>query len=137
MPKTYSQRLARCTTQDWQPHPPVGNRDSHRASARVQLFLCSLSRVPFFATRDYSQPVSPSMEFPRQEYGSGLPFPTPGHLPNPGIEPESLGSPTIAGGFFTTHATWEAQFFLGYSQKDGLTFIQVTFFFQLRKQALK
>ena len=31
-----------------------------------------------------------SMEFSRQEYWSGLPFPTPGDLPNPGIEPGSL-----------------------------------------------
>ena len=41
------------------------------------------------------------MGFPRQEYCSGLPFPTPGHLPDPGIEPESLVSPALAGGFFT------------------------------------
>ena len=33
--------------------------------------------------------ASPSMEFSRQEYWSGLPFPSPGDLPNPGIEPES------------------------------------------------
>ena len=43
-----------------------------------------------------------SMEFPRQEYRSALPFPTPGDLPDPGIEPASLASPTLAGGFFTT-----------------------------------
>ena len=42
-----------------------------------------------------------STEFPRQEYQNGLPFPTPGDLPDPGIEP-SLASPTLAGGFFTT-----------------------------------
>ena len=40
-----------------------------------------------------------SMGFPRQEYWSGLPFPSPGDLPNPGTE---LTSPTLAGGFFTT-----------------------------------
>ena len=43
-----------------------------------------------------------SMGFPRQEYWSGLPFPSPGELPNPGIETESLTSPALAGGFFTT-----------------------------------
>ena len=43
-----------------------------------------------------------SMEFSRQEYWSGLPFPTPGDLPNPGIEPTSHVSPALAGGFFTT-----------------------------------
>ena len=48
-----------------------------------------------------------SMGFSRQEYWSGLPCPTPGDLPDPGIEPESLTSPALAGRFFTTSATWE------------------------------
>ena len=48
------------------------------------------------------------MGFPRQEYWSGLPFPPPGDLPDPGIEPMSLKAPTLGGGFFTTSATWEA-----------------------------
>ena len=39
------------------------------------------------------------MGFSRQEYWSGLPFPSPGDLPDPGIEPMS---PALAGGFFTT-----------------------------------
>ena len=42
------------------------------------------------------------MGFSRQEYWSGLPFPTPGALPNPGIEPKSPVSPALTGGFFTT-----------------------------------
>ena len=42
-----------------------------------------------------------SVGFPRQEYWSGLPFPSPGHLPDPGIEPASLVSSALAGGFFT------------------------------------
>ena len=37
-----------------------------------------------------------------QECWSGLPFPTPGALPNLGIEPVSLASPALPGGFFTT-----------------------------------
>ena len=49
-----------------------------------------------------------SMGFSRQEYWSGLPCPPPGDLPNPGIEPASLASPTLSGRFFTTSATWEA-----------------------------
>ena len=47
-----------------------------------------------------------SMRFSRQEYWSGLPFPSPGDLPNPGTEPASLKSCALAGRFFTTSATW-------------------------------
>ena len=43
-----------------------------------------------------------SMEFSRQEYWSGLPFPTPGVFPDPGIEHTSLVSPVLVGRFFTT-----------------------------------
>ena len=43
-----------------------------------------------------------SMGFSRQEYWSGVPFPTPGDLPDPGIEPASLGTPALAGESFTT-----------------------------------
>ena len=49
-----------------------------------------LSHVRLFVfpwTVDYQAP--PSMEFSSQEYWSGLPFPSPGDLPNPGIEPRS------------------------------------------------
>ena len=49
-----------------------------------------------------------SMEFSRQEYWSELPFPTPGDLPDPGIQYVSLVSPALAGRFFTNCATWEA-----------------------------
>ena len=50
-----------------------------------------------------------SMGFYRQEYWSGLPCPPPGDLPDPGIKSVSLTSPALAGGFFTTSATWDAQ----------------------------
>ena len=46
-----------------------------------------------------------SMGFSRQEYWSGLPFPSPGDLPDPGIEPMSLVSPELTGGSFTNCAT--------------------------------
>ena len=46
-------------------------------------------------------------DFSRQEYWSGLPFPSPGDLPDPGIEPVSLASPALAGRFLTTRATRE------------------------------
>ena len=42
------------------------------------------------------------MEFSRQEYWSGLSFPTPGDLPQPGVKPTSFESPALAGRFFTT-----------------------------------
>ena len=57
----------------------------------------SLSRVQLFATPwtvTYQAP--PSMGFSRQEYWSGLPFPSPGDLPDPGIEP---GSPALQADF--------------------------------------
>ena len=50
-----------------------------------------------------------TMGFSRQEYWSGLPLSPPGDLPNPETEPTSLTSPVLAGSFFTTSATWEAQ----------------------------
>ena len=42
------------------------------------------------------------MEFSRQEYWSGLPFPSPRDLPDPGMEPKSPASPALSDGFFTT-----------------------------------
>ena len=50
-----------------------------------------------------------SMGFSRQEYWRGLPFPSPGYLSNPGIEPKSLMSSALAGGLSTISATWEAE----------------------------
>ena len=50
------------------------------------------------------------MGFSRQEYWNGLPFPPPGELSAPGMEPASLMFPALAGGFFATSATWEEQF---------------------------
>ena len=53
----------------------------------------SLSRVRLFATPwTVAYQASPPMGFSRQEYWSGLPFPSPGDLPNPEIEP---GSPAL------------------------------------------
>ena len=69
----------------------------------------TLSYVLLFVTPwtvDCQAPLS--MEFYRQEHWSGLPFPPPGDLPNLGIEPMSLVSPALAGGFFTTSPTGKA-----------------------------
>ena len=67
------------------------------------------SCVWFFATLWTVAHQAPlSMGFSRQEYWSGLPFPSAGNLLDPGIKPASLRSPALAGGFFTTGATWDA-----------------------------
>ena len=50
-----------------------------------------------------------SLEFSRQEYWSGLPFPIPGDLPDPGIKSMS---PALAGGFFTTEPPGKAKDFV-------------------------
>ena len=49
-----------------------------------------------------------SMGFSKQEYWSGLPRPPPGDFPDPWMEPASLVFSSLAGGFFTIRATWEA-----------------------------
>ena len=66
-----------------------------------------LSRVQLFATPWTVVRQAPlPMEFPRQEYWSGLPFPSPGNLCDLGIEPTSS---TLADKFFTTVLIQEAQ----------------------------
>ena len=65
----------------------------------LHVVVQSLSRIPLFETPWTVAHQTPlSMEFPRQEYRSGLPFPFPGDLPDLGIKPEYLA---LAGGFFT------------------------------------
>ena len=71
--------------------------------------LSHFSLAQLFATPQTAAHQTPlSMGFSRQEYWSGLPCPPPGQLSDPGIELVSLLSPALAGGFFTTSATWEA-----------------------------
>ena len=70
-----------------------------------------LSCAQLFVTPWTVAPQVPlSMEFSRQEYWSGLPFLSPGNLPDPGIQPRSLMSLALPGSFFTTSATQEAKF---------------------------
>ena len=57
---------------------------------------------------DCSLPSSSIHGFSSQEYWSGLPFPSPEELLSPGVQPVSLASPALAGGFFITSSTWEA-----------------------------
>ena len=71
--------------------------------------VCAQSCLTLCNTMDCSLPGSYVHGISRQEYWSGLPFPSPGDLPDSGIEPTSLVSPALAGKFLTTRATWEAQ----------------------------
>ena len=67
----------------------------HLLASNIPFTICSnlshsLSHVLFFVTPwTVAHQAPPSMECSRQEYWSGLPFPSPGNLPNPGIEPRS------------------------------------------------
>ena len=64
---------------------------------------CLLSHVQLFVTPQTAAHQAPlSTGFSRQQYWSGLPCPSPGDFPDPGIGPTSLVSPALAGGLFTT-----------------------------------
>ena len=79
---------------------------------QIWTLLCvraqSLSHVLLFVTPwTVAHQVPLSMGFSRQEYWSGLLFPCPGGLPDPGIKPVSPASFASAGGLFITSATWD------------------------------
>ena len=78
----------------------------------MSMHSCGQSRLSLCNPVDCSPLGSLSTEFPRQEYWSGLPFPTPGDLLNTGIEPVSPGSPALAGRFFTTEPPGKPLFYL-------------------------
>ena len=81
-------------------HPPVYFVISVMCILAALAQLCC---VRLFATPGTVALQAPlSMEFSRQEYWSGLLFPSPGHLPQAGIGPTSSVAPTLAGRFFTT-----------------------------------
>ena len=58
-----------------------------------------------------------SMGFPRQEYRSGLPFPSPGDLPDSRIKPEFSA---LAGGFFTTQSSGKPKDIINYFKNESL-----------------
>ena len=79
------------------------------------MFVCSVASVVsllFVTPRTVAHQAPLSMGFPRQEYWSGLPFHSPGDLPNPRIKPTSLVSPALAGRFFTPMPPGSPLFFL-------------------------
>ena len=77
----------------------------------------SLSRIRYFATSwTVTHQSILSMGFSRQEYWSGLPFPSPGILPDPGIKPVS---PAPADRFFITEPPVYMKFIIGVSSCYG------------------
>ena len=77
------------------PYNELTEKEKTQTYLRNVLYRQSLSHVRLFATVAHQAPLS--MGFSRQEYWSGLPCPSPGDLPNPGIEP---GSPALQAGSF-------------------------------------
>ena len=73
------------------------------AACILSHFIC----VQLFATpwTHWAHQAPLSMGLSRQDYGNGLPFPSPGDLPDPGIEHMPLTSPALANEFFTTSTT--------------------------------
>ena len=73
---------------------------------KMSLYACvtsSFSHVQLFATQwTIARQALLSVGFSRHEYWSGLPCPSPGDLPDPGIKPSYLASPVLTGRFFTT-----------------------------------
>ena len=87
-------------------------------------YVCAglFSRVWLFVTLwTVARQALLSMGFSRREYWSGLSCSPPEDLPNPGTEPVSLTSSALAGGFFTTGATWEALTLVEASRKMLVT----------------
>ena len=71
----------------------------------VLYHVCSILSTCFVTPWTIACQIPLSMGFSRQEYWSGLPFPPPGDLPDPGVEPTS---PALIGRFFTTEQQGEA-----------------------------
>ena len=89
--------------------------------------VCTLTCVWLFtAPLTVTLQVPLSMELSWQEYWSTLPFPPPGDLRNPGIEPASLVSPALAGRVFTASAPWEAPIHFNHVTNVHVTFLSVT-----------
>ena len=75
----------------------------------------SLSRIQLFATPwTVAHQAPASMEFSRQEYWSGLSFPSPGDLPDPGMEPQS---PTLQADALPSEPPGNPKYKKGFAQK--------------------
>ena len=96
----------------WSGYSPWGHKESdmtERLSTTNKPLVADACRIPllshvrlFVTLWTVAHQASQSMGFSRQKYCSGLSFPTPRDLPDPGIKHTSLASPVLAGNFFTT-----------------------------------
>ena len=95
-------------------YSPWGHKESDATELfslyclRVCILICFTCVWPFATLWTLACQTPLSVGFSRPEYCSRLPCPFPGVLPDPVIEPSSLMSPALAGGFFATSATWES-----------------------------
>ena len=81
-----------------------------------------LGRVQHFATLWTVARQAPlSMGFPRQEHWSGLPFPPPGDLLKPEIDPGTPASPALAGRFFTTEPSGKPTYLVHWLKMQSTT----------------
>ena len=93
----------------------------HHSKKKKKIQMKLLSRVWLFATRwTVAYQAHPSMGFSRQKYWSGLPFPFPGDLPSPGIEPRS---PALQADALLSEPPGNHYFFSVTSSKYHLMFI--------------
>ena len=76
-------------------------------SLPLNTVLCLVMSSSFATPWPEAHQAPLPMEFSRQEYWSGVPFPSAGDLPNPRIKPSSHVSPALAGRFFTTESPTE------------------------------
>ena len=96
---------------------PFWNGHIHVCCTRAKPLQCVWLCVTLWATACQARL---SMGFSRQEYWSRLPPSPPGDLPDPGIEPASLMSPSLVGRVFTTSAARETQTYLHWvNQRQG------------------
>ena len=97
---------------------PLNHCFCFRTCPLFLVFSCVqlLSHVWLFAALQTVARQAPlPREFSRWGYCSGVPFPTLGDLPDPGIKPEFLASPALAGRFFINRAIWEKPEFFCFS----------------------
>ena len=88
----------------WQSQESLTQNSLHIYNCQLCMFS-HFSHIRLFATLwTVACQASLSMGFSRQEYWSGLPFPAPGDLPDPGIDPTSSVPPSLAGRFLITES---------------------------------